>query len=91
MKSLMICMLLKNLIKNISKDKKNIIIKGIATNSKDVKKNFIFFAIKGNKVNGELYIKDAINKGASVIVCSKSCKIKYKNVHIIRSNKVRYF
>ena len=36
-------MLLKNLIKNIPKDKKNINISGLSTNSKDVKKNYIFF------------------------------------------------
>ena len=43
-------MLLKNLIKNISKDNEKIIINGISTNSKKVKKNFIFFAIKGKKI-----------------------------------------
>ena len=64
-------MLLKNLIKfsNIKYKKKN--IKGLAINSNEVKKEFIFFAIKGNKTNGENYIKEAINKGATVIICSK--------------------
>ena len=42
-------MLLKNLIKEIPKDRKNISIAGISANSHDVKKNFIFFAIKGKK------------------------------------------
>ena len=36
-------MLLKNLIKNISNDKKNIVISGLSTNSKDIKKNYIYF------------------------------------------------
>ena len=36
-------MLLKNLIKNISKDKKDIFVSGITTNSKEVKKKIIFF------------------------------------------------
>ncbi len=83
-------MLLKNLINNISKDKKNIFISGLSTNSKRVKKGNIFFAIKGNKVNGEKFIKDAILRGASVIVCSKSNKFKNKNIHIIRTNKIRH-
>ena len=39
-------MLLKNLIKDISKDKKNIIISGLATNSKDVKKIIFFLLLK---------------------------------------------
>ena len=71
-------MLLKNLIKNISKDKEKYNISGLSTNSKEVKKNYIFFAIKGNKLNGEKFIKEAINKGASVIICSKNVKLKIK-------------
>ena len=84
-------MLLKNLIKNISKDKKNTVISGLSTNSKKIKKNYIFFAIKGNKLNGENFIKDAIKKGASVIVCSKSCKFTDKKIPIIKTNNLRYF
>ena len=49
-------MLLKNLIKDTAKDKKKILISGLATNSKEIKKNYIFFAIKGNKFNGEQFI-----------------------------------
>ena len=83
-------MLLKNLIRYISKDKKNITISGISTDSKKVKKNYIFFAIKGKKINGEKFIKEAVYKGASVVVCSKSCKIRDKNTLIIKTNKTRY-
>ena len=56
-------MLLKNLIRGIPKYGSNIFISGIATNSKEVKKNYIFFAIRGNKLNGEIFIKDAIKIG----------------------------
>ena len=45
-------MLLKNLIENLPSKKKNIEVKGLAINSKKVKKNFIFFAKKGNEING---------------------------------------
>jgi len=83
-------MLLKNLIKNISRNKKDIFISGLSTNSKEVKKNYIFFAIKGNKINGENFIPEAIQKGASVIVCSKAYKTKNKKIKIIKTNKVRY-
>ncbi len=82
-------MLLKNLIKDVSRDLQNVNISGISINSKEVEKNFIFFAIKGKKVNGEKFIKDAIRKGASVIICSRNCKIKNKNVVIIKTNKIR--
>ena len=84
-------MLLKNLIKNISKNKENIQISGLSTNSKKVKKNFIFFAIKGSKSNGEKYIQEAISKGSSVVVCSKSCKIKSNKVLIIKTKNIRLF
>ena len=84
-------MLLKNLIKNISKDKKDIIVSGLSTNSEEIKKNYIFFAIRGNKINGEKFIKDAINKGASVIICSKDCNFENKNIPIIKINKIRNY
>ena len=76
-------MLLKKLIKNLSEEKK-ITVKGLAINSKKIKKDFIFFAIKGNKINGEKYINESIKKGAVVIICSKSCKYKNKNIPIIK-------
>ena len=88
---LTINMLLKKLIKNLPKLKKNIKIKGITTDSKKVKKNFIFFAIKGNNRNGEKFIDQAIQKGAIAVLCSKNCKYKYKNTPIIKKSDVRYF
>ena len=82
-------MLLKNLIRNIPKNKKNIVISGLSINSNETKKNHIFFAIKGNKINGERFIKSAIYKGAVVIVCSKRCKISNKKIHVIKTNNIR--
>ena len=90
MKILRICMLLKNLIKNIPKNKKNLVILGLSTNSNEVKKNYIFFAIKGNKFNGEKYIKKAVEKGASVVVCSKNCKFEDKKIVLIRTQNIRF-
>ena len=49
-------MLLKNLIKNIPINYKNTVISGLSTNSKRLKK-IIFFAIKGNRYNGEKFYK----------------------------------
>ncbi len=84
-------MLLKNLIKNIPKKKGKITIKGLSTNSKEVKNGYIFFAIKGNKVNGENYINEAIINGATVIVCSHNCKYKNKKIYIIKKKNIRFF
>jgi len=56
-----------------------------------VKKGFIFFAVKGNKFNGENYINKAIKNGAIIIICSKSCKFKSKKVSIIKTKKIRNY
>ena len=84
-------MLLKNLIKNPPKSMEKLKIKGLALNSKDVKKGFIFFAIKGTKFNGESYIDKAIKNGAIIIICSKTCKFKSTKVNIIKTKKVRNY
>ncbi len=84
-------MLLKNLIKEIPFNKRNISVKGISSNSNSTKKNYIFFAIKGKKENGENFIKQAIKKGASVIICSNKCKFKDKNIIVIKKKNVRNF
>lgn len=43
-------------------------IKGVADNSSDVSKDYLFVAIKGFKSNGHDYIDDAVKRGASVVV-----------------------
>ncbi len=83
-------MLLKDLIKNLPKEKKKIRVKGLSIDSKKTKQGFIFFAIKGNKFNGEKYISEAIKKGSIAIVCSKTCNFKSKKIPIIRTSNVRY-
>ena len=84
-------MLLKNLISNLTKEKKKIKIRGLASDSKKIKKGYIFFAIKGSRFNGEKYIDSAIKNGAKVVVCSKSCKYKNNNILILKKSNVRYF
>ena len=83
-------MLLKDLIKNLPKEKKKIRVKGLSIDSKKTKQGFIFFAIKGNKSNGEKYISEAIKKGSIAIVCSEKCNFKSKKIPIIRTSNVRY-
>ena len=45
-------------------------------NSKDLKKNDIFFALKGKKSDGNNYIKEAIINGASIAVVNRIQKFK---------------
>ena len=70
-------MFLGSLIKCSNKNYQKMIIKGIAFDSRKVKKDYIFFAIEGNKTSGIKFINEALSKGASVIISNK--KIKYKN------------
>ncbi|RPH01015.1 MAG: UDP-N-acetylmuramoyl-L-alanyl-D-glutamate--2,6-diaminopimelate ligase [Candidatus Pelagibacter sp. TMED153] len=84
-------MLLQNLIKNPPKNLKRLKVRGLAINSKKVKKGFIFFAIKGNKSNGEDYISQAIKNGAFIIICSKNCKFQTKKANIIKTKNVKNY
>ena len=81
-------MLLKNLINKIPNHLKGLSVKGLEINSKKVKKGFIFFAIKGKKFNGENFIDNAIQNGASLIICSKKCKFKSKNKNIVKTGNI---
>ncbi len=84
-------MLLKKLINRLPKKIEKIKIRGISSDSRKIKKGFIFFAIKGQKFNGEKYIEQAIDKGAVLIVCSKKCKYLNKNIPIIKTSNIRFF
>ena len=83
-------MLLKKLINNLPKENRNLIVKGLSTDNKKIKKGFIFFAIKGQKLNGENFISKAIKKGAIAIVCSKNCKFKSKKIPFLKTLNPRH-
>jgi len=60
-----------NILKEISNTNElspKIKINKASINSKEVKKNDIFFAIKGKNNDGNLFVKDAFKKGASLVV-----------------------
>ena len=82
-------MYLKDYISNIDKNLGKIFFSGISFNSSLVKKNNIFFAIKGNSFDGNNYINDAIKKGAKVIFSEKKIKDKKKNITYIKLPNVR--
>ena len=82
-------MLLKKIIKNLANDIQDINIKGLSLDSRQIKKNYLFFATKGTKYNGEDYIFSAIRKGAGAIVCHKDCKIRNKKIPIIKIKNIK--
>ena len=83
-------MLLKDYITLNKNLNDNIFFSGIAFNSSKVKKNNIFFAVKGNKYDGNNYINQAIKKGAKIIISEKKIvQNKKDNVLFLRSSNVR--
>ena len=81
-------MLLKKIIKNLAIDIQEINIKGLSLDSRQIKKNYLFFATKGTEYNGEDYILSAIRKGAGAVVCDTNCKIKNTKIPIIRIKNI---
>lgn len=67
---------LKQLIPSIHNVRYNKTVSGMTNDSRKVIPGMIFFAIEGSNVDGNLFIKEAIKKGASVIVSQKPCPIE---------------
>ena len=82
-------MLLKKIIKNLPLDTQNINIVGLSQDSRQIKKNYLFFAVEGSKFNGEKYIHEAILKGAKAVICAHKYKIKESKVPIIKVKNVK--
>ena len=69
-------------------------IKGITSNSKEIKKGFLFVAIKGNRQDGNHFIKEAITRGASIVVVQKvppKLEIPYKVTVLIVNDCRKFF
>ena len=82
-------MIIGNFIKGIESKYKNHYFSDICFNSLKCKKNNIFFAINGSKVNGNKFINHAIQKGAKTIVSNQKFEGIKNNILFIRSSNVR--
>jgi UDP-N-acetylmuramyl pentapeptide synthase len=82
-------MLLKDYIPNLNKINKKIFFSGISFDSSKVKKNFIFFAIKGSNYDGNDFIKEAIKNGAKVIVSEEKFPKEKNDVVYLKVSNVR--
>jgi UDP-N-acetylmuramoyl-L-alanyl-D-glutamate--2,6-diaminopimelate ligase len=58
----------------------NKLVAGIAIDSRAIKRDFVFVAIKGEKVDGHSFISKAIELGATVIVCEEMPKEIIENI-----------
>ena len=68
------------ILKKILKNKKFKKFNGLTIDSRMVKKDNLFLALKGNKNDGNKFISNAIKKGASIVITSKNNKNKKKNI-----------
>ena len=71
-------MLLGNYFSNINKIYKNLFFSGISFNTKNIKRNHIFFAIQGLNIDGNKFIPIAIKKGSKIIVTERKVKNQKK-------------
>ena len=81
-------MLLKDYIPSAKKNLRAF-FSGIAFNSLKVRRNDIFFAIKGDNFDGNKFIPTVIKKGCKIIVTDKKIKKKYNGISIIYTNNAR--
>ena len=93
-------MLIGELFKIKNKKIRNHFFSGLSFNSNSCKKNFIFFAIKGNLQDGNKYIDEAIENGARTIIHQKPFEgfkgevlfLSYKNIRkILASTSFKFY
>ncbi|HRE39712.1 MAG TPA: UDP-N-acetylmuramoyl-L-alanyl-D-glutamate--2,6-diaminopimelate ligase [Ignavibacteria bacterium] len=85
-------MKISELLKKISVNnldlKNDFEVAGLAFDSRKVRENYIFFAIKGYKDDGNKFVQNAINNGAKLIVTSEK-NMESDNVNYFYSENVR--
>ena len=82
-------MFLKEFYPKLNKKYSHIKFKGISFNSKNIKKNYIFFALKGNDYDGNKFIQEAINKGSNIIISDKNKEELKENILYLCNNNPR--
>ena len=80
-------MLLKKLVINCPDHLKNVKITDLTSDSREVKKNSLFFAFKGKNFDGLDFVNSAIRKGAAAIISSK--KLKHQNSILISKRGIK--
>ncbi|MCD2345876.1 UDP-N-acetylmuramoyl-L-alanyl-D-glutamate--2,6-diaminopimelate ligase [Clostridium guangxiense] len=76
--------LLKDINYDVISGNINIDIKGISYDSRKVQKDFVFICIRGTRVNGHNYIKEAINNGASAIIIEEEVQFNSAEITLIK-------
>ena len=82
-------MLIGDYFKKINSKNKSHYFSGLSFNSLKCKKSNIFFAIKGNKLDGNRYIDQAIKNGAKTIISNNKFEGIKKKILYIKSINIR--
>jgi len=82
-------MIIGNFIRGIELKHRNHYFSGLSFSSSKCKKDNIFFAIKGTRIDGNKFINHAIQKGAKTIISNQKFVGIKKNVLFIKSSNVR--
>ena len=82
-------MLLKDYIPNIKKKYRNTFFSGVSFDSSKIKKNDVFFAIKGNNIDGNDFIPAAIKKGSKIIISEQKIKKFQNEILYIQTKNIR--
>jgi len=82
-------MIIGNFINEIEIKYKNWYFSGLCFDSSKCKKDNIFFAIKGTKIDGNKFISHAIQNGAKIIISNQKFQGIRKNILFLRSSNVR--
>ena len=76
------------ILKKTLKTKKNYFFDGVSINSKTIKKNNLFIAIKGRKKDGHNFLNQALKNGAKYCVVSKTNKKNSKFIYVKNTSKI---
>ncbi len=82
-------MVLGNYFHNINKNYRKFYFSGISFDTKTIKKNNIFFAIKGNIIDGNKFISKAIKKGSKIIVTERKTNQFKNGILYIHTKNIR--
>ena len=82
-------MLLGDYFHNIKDKYKKKFFSGISFNSSQIKKNYIFFAIRGNNTDGNNFIFSAIKNGAKIIITEKKIDRLKNGILFIQTKNIR--
>jgi len=82
-------MIIGNFIKGIELKHRNQYFSGLCFDSSKCKKDNIFFAIKGTKIDGNKFIDHSIQNGAKIIISNQKFEGVKKHILFIKSSNVR--